>query len=246
MPSPFISVICFRDFLFPSRAKEAEKQKKQKVTHDLRLSKREISQLSDVDNIPIQFIVLMYPYKPKVIGSCTNQIALMVLLQPVPIIYIGLFSYSFIALFHSSFIAFHLCMVMTWWYLQLHLGPPVNYLYGIAWLAKRSFSTKKQIPCLFRISSLGLVLANSNYRERRARDSRFVVVVVVGEGGLATRRVGTCQIMIHHNKITIVGRFFKTGVLVVLIKLEQCVTPATMLNVVPAISHLSHCFRLRY
>ena len=30
------------------------------------------------------------------------------------------------------------------------------------------------------------------------------------------------------------------------IKLEQCVTPAIMLNVVPAISHLSHRFRLHY
>ena len=66
-----------------------------------------------------------------------------------------------------------------------------------------------------------------------------VVVVVVGQGGLATRRVGTCQIIIHKNKSSNVGRFFKTGVLVALIKLEQCVPPATMLNVVPAISIIS-------
>ena len=73
-----------------------------------------------------------------------------------------------------------------------------------------------------------------------------VVVVVVGEGGVATRRVGTYQIIIHQKKSSNVGRFFKTGVLVALIKLEQCVTPATMLNVVPSMSHLSHCFRLHY
>ena len=112
MPSPFLCNL-FSGFFFPFEPKK-QRSKKKKATHDLRLSKREISQLIDVGNILIQFIVLMYPYKPKVIGSCTNQIALMVLLQPVPIIYIGLFSYSFIALFHSSFIAFHLCMVMTW------------------------------------------------------------------------------------------------------------------------------------
>ena len=74
----------------------------------------------------------------------------------------------------------------------------------------------------------------------------FVVVVAVGKGGVATKRVGTCQIMIHHNKSTIVGVFFKTGVIVVLIKLEQCVTLATMLNVVPPLTHLPHSFQLRY
>ena len=73
------------------------------------------------------------------------------------IIYIGLFSFSFIELFHSSFIAFQLCIGMTWWYLQLHLGPPMNYLYGIAWLAKNEVSvTKTNTPCLFEWASWGL------------------------------------------------------------------------------------------
>ena len=58
--------------------------------------------------------------------------------------------------------------------------------------------------------------------------------------------MGTCQIIIHQNRSSNVGRFFKTEVLVAVITLEQCVTPATMLNVVPAISHLSHRFRLHY
>ena len=53
--------------------------------------------------------------------------------------------------------------------------------------------------------------------------------------------MGTCQ-----NRSSNVGRFFKTEVFVAVITLEQCVTPATMLNVVPAISHLSHRFRLHY
>jgi len=85
-------------------------------------------------------------------------------------IYIGLFCYFFIELFHSSFIAFHLCMMMTWWYLQLNLGLPMNYLYGIAWLAKSQFSVRKTNTVFFRMSSLGLVLANSSYRNLSARD----------------------------------------------------------------------------
>ena len=107
----------------------------------------------------------------------------------------------------------------------------MNDLYGIAWLAKRSCSTKKQIPWVFfRISSLGLFFWPM---AGIAISARVIVCCCCWRGRGGIEKNGDMSNYDPSPQSSNVGHFFKTGVLVVLIKLEHCVIPATMLNQEP-------------